>query len=385
MPILFIGIPLLAVVVLNIPSWGDRRSALWAVMAAAPIQVALAAWDAYCCLRTGMPVQSSFFGDFSVDLFSAVVLCIIGLISGVTVIVAHSNIQKSRFSFGNAMLLLMMGMNGVVMVRDVFSLYVFIEVTSTASFLLIAINKKRDGLEGAFKYYIMSAIATVLMLLSIVFLFALVGDTSFQSIAAYVAACGGQYSPTLLTALILFTVALCIKSGVVPFHTWVPDAHSSAPGPVSVMLAGVVIKVSGVYALMRIYRDVFLCNADLGRVLTVLGLVSIVVGALGALGQSDIKRMLAFPASARSDTLCWARPQAPPLALWARFSTFLTMPPLSLCCLWIPPPSFPKPVLGTWTKWGAWPRRCPSPALAVFWAFCPWQAFRPFRAFGASY
>lgn len=294
MPVLLIGIPLLAVVVLNIPSWGDRRSALWAVMLTAPIQVVLAAWMAYQCLRTGGEVQSTFFGNFSVDLFSAVVLVVIGMISGFSAIVAHSTVGHSRFSFGNAMLLLIMGMNGVVMVRDVFSLYVFIEVTSTSSFLLIAINKKRDELEGAFKYYLMSALATAAMLLAIVLLFALVGETSFAAIAGYVAGRDGAYPLALLAAFVLFTIALCLKSGVVPFHTWVPDAHSSAPSPVSVMLAGVVIKVSGVYALMRVYRDVFLCNPALGRVLAILGLASILVGALGALGQTDIKRMLAF-------------------------------------------------------------------------------------------
>ena len=294
MPVLFIMIPLLAVVILNIPSWGDRRSALWAVMAVAPVQCVLAAWDIYRCLAHGGAVQSAFFGKFSVDLFSGVVLLVIGLIAGITVAVAQDTIRASRFSFGNALLLLMMGMNGVVMVTDIFTLYIFIEVTSTSSFLLIAINKKRNGLEGAFKYYIMSAVATTLMLLSVALLFLEVEDTSFSAIAAYISACGGQYPLVITAALIMFTVALCIKSGVVPFHSWVPDAHSSAPSPVSVILAGVVIKVSGVYALMRVYRDVFLCDPGLGRALMVLALVSIGTGALGALGQSDIKRMLAF-------------------------------------------------------------------------------------------
>jgi len=294
-PLLFIGIPLLAVVVLNIfYTLIDRRSAMWAGMAVALFQLVLGITYVIRIFATGGVIRSDFFGAFSVDLFSAVVLTIIGLISFVTLIVAGSTVKTSRFNFGSAVLLLMMGMNGVVMVTDVFSLYVFIEVTASASFLLIAINKKRDELEGAFKYYMMSALATIMMLLSIVLLFALTGDTSFSAISSYVAAHQGNFPVALLAAFVLFTVALSIKSGVVPFHTWVPDAHSSAPSPVSVMLAGVVIKVSGVYALMRIFKDVFLSNPALGNVLSILGLVSIVVGALGAIGQTDIKRMLAF-------------------------------------------------------------------------------------------
>ncbi|MCL2512544.1 MAG: hypothetical protein FWF08_01475, partial [Oscillospiraceae bacterium] len=186
------------------------------------------------------------------------------------------------------------GMNGTVMVDDIFSLYVFIEVTAISSFLLIAIDKKKDELEGAFKYFLMSALATTMMLMATALIFVLAGDTSFSAVADYIKSCGGNYPVTLISVFILYTAAFCVKSGVVPFHTWVPDAHSSAPSSVSVMLAGVVIKVSGVYALMRVYRDIFLCDPALGRVLSILGLASIIVGALSAMGQNDIKRMLAF-------------------------------------------------------------------------------------------
>ena len=290
---MFIGVPLLAIGVLNVYTWQSRKAAMYAAMFISAAQIALASYCILSCFNTGEALNSTFLGTFSVDLFSAIVLLIIGLIGLVTLLVASDTVQHSRFGFGDAVLLLMMGMNGVVMVTDVFSLYVFIEITSTSSFLLIAINKRRDELEGAFKYYLMSALATTMMLTAITTLFALVGDTSFESVAQYIRANSGQ-SRLLPAVFILYTAALAIKSGVVPFHTWVPDAHSSAPSPVSIMLAGIVIKVSGVYALMRIYRDVFLCDPATGSVLMVLSLASIIVGALAAMGQTDIKRMLAF-------------------------------------------------------------------------------------------
>jgi proton-translocating NADH-quinone oxidoreductase chain N len=293
-PFLFIGIPLAAVVILNALNWNSRLSALWVAMSVALVQVALGAWDLWQTIQTNTPVVSTFFGTFSVDSFAAIVLTIIGFIVFITALVATSTIHASRFSFGSALLLLLMGMNGVVMVTDIFSLYVFIEVTGAASFLLIAIDKKRDEIEGAFKYYLMSALATTMLLLSIAFLFTLSGETSYQGIAAYVTSLNGTHPMMLNAAILLFVIALSIKSGVVPFHTWVPDAHSSAPSPVSVVLAGVVIKVSGVYALMRVYRDVFLNDPKVGTALMILAIVSILVGALGAIGQTDIKRMLAF-------------------------------------------------------------------------------------------
>lgn len=294
MPFLFLGIPLAAVVILNILTWNSRRSALWVAASIALVQVGLGVWDLVRTIQTNAPVVSTFFGTFSVDTFSAIVLTIIGFIGFVTAIVATNTIHSSRFSFGSALILLMMGMNGVSMVTDLFTLYVFIEVTGAASFLLIAIDKKRDEIEGAFKYYLMSALATAMMLLSIAFLFTLSGETSYTGVAAYVASLNGNYPVMLNAAILLFVIGLSIKSGVVPFHTWVPDAHSSAPSPVSVVLAGVVIKVSGVYALMRVYRDVFLNDPKIGWVMAILAVVSILVGALGAIGQTDIKRMLAF-------------------------------------------------------------------------------------------
>ncbi|MCL2513728.1 MAG: hypothetical protein FWF08_07490, partial [Oscillospiraceae bacterium] len=101
MPILFVGIPLFAVVVLNILSWKSRVSALWAVLAVSLVQLGLAGVDIYSCLTGGGPVESSFFGNFTIDLFSASVLAIIGLICTVAFIVAHKTVDSCRFSFGN--------------------------------------------------------------------------------------------------------------------------------------------------------------------------------------------------------------------------------------------------------------------------------------------
>ena len=91
-----------------------------------------------------------------------------------------------------------------------------------------------------------------------------------------------------------FWLGFGLKAAIVPFHAWLPDAHPSAPAPISAMLSGVLIKVSGVYAITRIFLTVFGLTPALTSVLIVLGLVSMFVGAVIALGQNDIKRMLAY-------------------------------------------------------------------------------------------
>ncbi len=172
------------------------------------------------------------------------------------------------------------------------SLYVFLEITAVASLILIVIEKGRAAFEGAFKYMVLGAVATSLLLSGLALLFIVAGGTSFEAVAAVLAE--GKTSQLELVAVALFLSGLAIKAGLVPFHGWLPDAYSSAPAPVSVLLAGIVTKTTGVYTLIRLVSAVFGYPERVRPVLLAVGLLSIVAGALLALGQKDLKRMLAY-------------------------------------------------------------------------------------------
>jgi len=295
-PVLFIFIPLLAVVVLNLPvkNFGKKMAfGVGVITTLVQIALSLAAGGA-TWQQADSAIKVRLVANLSVDFFSAVVLFTIGLVALVSLIVHRCSSGDDGFNLINLMLLIMMGMDGVCMVTDLFSLYVFMEVTAVASFILIALYKRKEGLEGAFKYFMLSAVATVMMLAAIAFIFMMTGDTGFEAVRLYLAGLKGVYPFQVILAFILFTAGLSVKSGLVPFHGWVPDAYSSAPNSVSVLLAGVVTKVAGVYILMRLFRDVFKDISMIGNTLVVLGLISIVIGALAAIGQNDFKRMLAY-------------------------------------------------------------------------------------------
>jgi multicomponent Na+:H+ antiporter subunit D len=138
----------------------------------------------------------------------------------------------------------------------------------------------------------LSAVASAAILLSIAVLFALTGGTGFGAVAQGLDQLGLASAVGFCSAL--FLMGFGLKAAIVPFHSWLPDAHPSAPAPISAMLSGVLIKVSGVYAMMRIFMNVFGLTPALTTVLSVLGIASIFVGALAALGQKDMKRMLAY-------------------------------------------------------------------------------------------
>ncbi|GAH82029.1 unnamed protein product, partial [marine sediment metagenome] len=92
----------------------------------------------------------------------------------------------------------------------------------------------------------------------------------------------------------LFLAGFGLKAAVIPFHAWLPDAHPSAPAPISAMLSGVLIKALGVYALMRIFFNVFGMGLQLYWTFMILGCVSMIGGGLLALRQEDLKRLLAY-------------------------------------------------------------------------------------------
>ena len=190
-------------------------------------------------------------------------------------------------------LLMVAGMNGVVLTGDLFNLFVFLEIASIASYALVAFGCEQDELEASFKYLVLGSIGSTLVLLGIAL--RLRGDRVSQH---------GQHlhrpspsapaSPLLTLAFVFFVVGFGIKAALVPFHPWLPDAHPSAPAPISAMLSGVLIKALGVYALTRVLFNVIGVSGSLAIVLIAVGVLSMTVGVFLAVGQWDFKRLLAY-------------------------------------------------------------------------------------------
>ncbi|MDD4900481.1 MAG: proton-conducting transporter membrane subunit, partial [Candidatus Omnitrophica bacterium] len=190
------------------------------------------------------------------------------------------------------LLIAMAGMNGAVLVRDIFSLYVFLEITAVASYIMIAFDKNIFSFEGAFKYLVLSAVATAMMITAIALVILFSGSTEFYLINYAIRA--SAHTSLIVLSLGLFLCGFFIKAGLIPFHSWLPDAYSSAPAPVSIFLAGIVTKTTGVYTLIRIFISIFGFNGQSQRILLLAGIISVVIGAIAAITQKDFKRMLAY-------------------------------------------------------------------------------------------
>ena len=323
MPTLFILIPFIGIVLLNLfYSEKLKRFAFWISTLVAIIQMFLSVAIIFQISKNLLSrIEINYFVSFSIDFYCAIVLFTIGLISFISLLVRKYSTSNDIFNFSNLILIIIIGMNGVVMVADIFSLYVFLEVTAAASFILIAKSKELTSLGGSFKYLLMSGIATILILTGIGILFMTFGSLSYSALSSGLSSI--KTTPLQLVIAFVFLIAgLSIKSGLVPFHMWVPDAYSFAGSAVSVLLAGIVTKAGGVYAILRLMKDVFINISIVHDVFAFIAIISIVTGALLALGQTDFKRMLAYSSISQVGYIIIGAACATPLGLLGAFLHF---------------------------------------------------------------
>ncbi|UCC95396.1 MAG: NADH/ubiquinone/plastoquinone (complex I) [Candidatus Omnitrophota bacterium] len=228
------------------------------------------------------------------DGLSSFMLIIVNFVAFMITLYSVNYMEKftAKFKFYTLFLLMLAGMNGVIVTGDIFNLFVFLEIASVASYALVAYGVEAEELEASFKYLIMSSVASLFILLGIAFLYSYASTLNMADIAVVLSEKG--LNNAMLFASILFIVGFSLKAAIVPFHAWLPDAHPSAPAPISACLSGIFIKALGVYTLCRLFYNVFGANPALLNLFMGLGAVSIVVGALLALGQVDFKRLLAY-------------------------------------------------------------------------------------------
>ncbi len=195
--------------------------------------------------------------------------------------------------FMSLFLLMMAGMNGTVISGDLFNVFVFLEIAAIASYALVAFGCESEELEASFKYLIVGTVGSTFLLFGIAIVYNGCGVLNMAQVSGVLAAQGG-ISPAIIVAAVFFVLGFGVKAAMVPLHAWLPDAHPSAPAPISAMLSGVLIKALGVYGICRIVFNVIGVEVPFGVILVVLGMISMYVGVLAAMGQSDLKRLLAY-------------------------------------------------------------------------------------------
>lgn len=228
------------------------------------------------------------------DGFAVIVLCIINVIGFFAVFYSISYIKKytAENFYYSLFCLMTAGMNGVVLSGDLFNIFVFLEISVISSYALVAFGVEKEELEASFKYQVLGGLASFLILFGIALIY---WKTKTLNIAdvRHVFASGYDRTYYLFVQLLILS-GFGLKAAVIPFHAWLPDAHSSAPSPVSAMLSGVLIKAVGIYVIIRLFFNMFVITHTMAVMITILGTLSMVIGVFLAIGQWDIKRLLAY-------------------------------------------------------------------------------------------
>lgn len=231
---------------------------------------------------------------FVADMFAAAMVLITGIMAvAVGVYGLNGDIEPRENAFYHLLYQgLLLGVTGAFLTGDIFNLYVWFEVLLISSFGLITLGSEPRQIDGAIKYAFLNLIATTLFLIATGYLYGVFGTLNMADIAAKAAA-GREHLP-LMTLATLYLLAFGMKAAAFPVNFWLPASYHTPKVVVSALFAGLLTKV-GIYALLRTLVMLFPVEREaLSFVIALIGVATMLVGALGALGQSDIRRLLGY-------------------------------------------------------------------------------------------
>lgn len=235
-------------------------------------------------------------------LFFAVIM-FLSLLGGRTKL--DEEVEDRRHNFYYVLCnLLLSSLLALVYTNDIFTAYVFVEINTIAACGLIMIRQNGRTIEGAIRYMIMSLLGSGLLLMGICMIYDITGHLLMSNIHESVVAiaAGGQYKIPLAISVGIISVGLAIKSGLFPFHAWLPDAYGYSTISSSAMLSSLVSK-GYIFLLMKIiYRvigfDIYI-STHVIDILFIFGLCAMIFGSVSAIRENDIRRMIAFSSVAQ--------------------------------------------------------------------------------------
>lgn len=238
---------------------------------------------------------------FGVDGLSLWLVILTTFIMPISIISTWHSVEKRPTAFYAFLLLLESAMIGVFVSLDLLVFYLFFEASLVPMFFLIGIWGGENRIYAAVKFFIFTALGSLLMLVAIIALYYLHADATGVGTFDYVTLLNSlklgnlAFTGSASTLLFLaFALAFAIKVPLFPFHTWLPDAHTEAPTAGSVILAAILLKM-GTYGLMRFNFTFFPeASRDFAPLFIVLAIIGIIYGALVAMVQPDVKRLVAY-------------------------------------------------------------------------------------------
>ncbi|HDJ21643.1 MAG TPA: hypothetical protein ENF19_00380 [Candidatus Bathyarchaeota archaeon] len=223
---------------------------------------------------------------------TAVVLCLLATLYSL----AYMGHEDRLTEFYTLVSCLTVGMVGVSLAGDFYTLFIFWELMGLSSYSLVGFRKSLAGpIEASFKYMVMGSVGSVVLFFGMAFLYGMAGTLNFAHLSTVLR--DAPLNPWMMVVFATLLVGMGVKAAIVPMHTWLPDAHPEAPSPISAILSGIVIE-TGLYALIRVLYLVYE-PAFFKAPIALLAAATMTLGNILALRQDDVKRMLAYSSIAQ--------------------------------------------------------------------------------------
>jgi len=244
--------------------------------------------------------------EYKLDTVGAFVVVIIATIGAVVMPYAKKSVEnevsKERiYLFYTMMLLCLSGLLGITVTGDAFNLFVFLEISSLSSYVLISLGRDRRALTAAYRYLIMGTIGATFYIIGVGLMYQVTGTLNIVDLSTIMPAVAD--TRTILAALAFLTVGISLKLALFPLHLWLPNAYTFAPSVVTAFLAATATKVS-LYILLRIFFTVFgevdiFATFPVQPLLIGMALAGMFLASLSAIWQENLKRMMAYSSVAQ--------------------------------------------------------------------------------------
>lgn len=246
--------------------------------------------------------------EYRVDQLNAFIIVLVALLGALVLAyarrsVAHEIRPELQFGFYTMYLLCLAGLFGIAITGDAFNAFVFLEVSSLATYVLIALGRHRRGLLAAYQYLIMGTIGATFYVIGIGILYLITGTLNFADIAARLPDQMDEFGRPVMVALSFLTVGISLKLALFPLHVWLPNAYAYAPSVATALLAGTATKVA-VYLILRIFFSVFgvtisFNTIPVSELLLILSVAAMIIASVIAVFEDNIERMLAYSSVAQ--------------------------------------------------------------------------------------
>jgi len=326
LPALQIALPLTGAVLCALI---DRRGFGWFIATLVSFAMPVISIMMLAQVLTTGPISYAFGGweppygiEYRVDIVNGFLLVLVSLMGAVVMPYARRSVaaeiaENKQAWFYCVYLLCLAGLLGMAITGDAFNAFVFMEISSLAMYVLIALGSDRRALVAAYQYLILGTMGATFYVIGVGLLFAMTGTLNFVDMAERIVAV--EQTRPVLAALAFITVGMCLKLALFPLHVWLPNAYTGAPSVATVFIASTATKVA-VYLLLRYYFSIFGAafvfeDLPVTPILLIMSVAAMYIASAVAIFQSNIKRMLAYSSVAQIGYITLGIAEATPLGL----------------------------------------------------------------------